>query len=75
MSFLTRATSICVGTHLEICEFLHFSRASDAKAMAKDVNKTLLAIFEEKGGLSVKEAEKFLDRLSTQGRFLQDVWS
>jgi sulfite reductase alpha subunit-like flavoprotein len=43
--------------------------------MAKDVSRTLLAIIEEQGGLSPKEAEKFLDRLSTQGRFLQDVWS
>jgi NADPH-ferrihemoprotein reductase len=47
----------------------------DAKAMAKDVSKILTQIIHEEGNMNLKEAEKFLDRLSTQGRFLQDVWS
>jgi len=47
----------------------------DASHMAKDVSRTLAQILHEEGNMSIKDAEKYLDRMSTQGRFLQDVWS
>jgi NADPH-ferrihemoprotein reductase len=47
----------------------------DAKYMAKDVENTIISIVQEKGNTSLKAAQDYVEELSTQGRFLKDVWS
>lgn len=43
-------------------ELGHIYICGDAKAMAKDVSKLLTQIIHEEGNMTLKEAEKFLDK-------------
>ena len=47
----------------------------DASRMAPDVRRTLAAIVSEKLGVSAKEAERFVNNLAEQNRYLVDVWA
>lgn len=46
----------------------------DAKHMAKDVENTLMGIFEEEGLMSPQEAKEYLKRLRAEKRYLRDVY-
>ena len=46
----------------------------DAKAMAKDVHKSLVEVFKKHGGLTGAGAEKALQNMHDQGRLQRDVW-
>lgn len=46
----------------------------DEKHMAADVQKTLIKIIEEEGGLSVEEATNYLANLQQQKRYQRDVY-
>lgn len=46
----------------------------DAARMAKDVDKALLEIIAEQGGLSAEEAEEYLDGLREDKRYQRDVY-
>ena len=47
----------------------------DASRMAPDVRRTFAAIYCEKTGASVAEAEEWLNELTAQNRYLVDVWA
>eukprot|EP00656_Telonema_subtile_P012811 TRINITY_DN16475_c0_g1_i4.p1 TRINITY_DN16475_c0_g1~~TRINITY_DN16475_c0_g1_i4.p1 ORF type:complete len:192 (+),score=22.27 TRINITY_DN16475_c0_g1_i4:35-610(+) len=47
----------------------------DAKYMAKDVEATLLDIFQKQGGMSADKANDFIAKLEKNGKYLKDVWS
>jgi cytochrome P450/NADPH-cytochrome P450 reductase len=47
----------------------------DASRMAPDVGRTFAAIYSEKTGASGLEAERWLDEMTAQNRYLVDVWS
>jgi cytochrome P450/NADPH-cytochrome P450 reductase len=47
----------------------------DASRMAPDVRRTFAAIYCEKTGASVAEAEQWLNDLTAQNRYLVDVWA
>jgi sulfite reductase (NADPH) flavoprotein alpha-component len=46
----------------------------DMKQMARDVQKTLLQIFETEGGMSEEKAQEFLKKLKKEKRFQTDVY-
>jgi sulfite reductase (NADPH) flavoprotein alpha-component len=46
----------------------------DAKQMAKDVNNTLLSIFQKEGSLSLEESKELLHLMRKQKRFQVDVY-
>lgn len=52
----------------------HFYLCGDMKHMAKDVHKTLLEIIQTQGGISEKQAEKYLKNLKKEKRFQTDVY-
>ena len=54
------------GAHIYVC--------GDATRMAKDVQDALLAIFEEQGQLSSKQASEFLKQLRRDKRYQRDVY-
>ena len=54
------------GAHLYVC--------GDAQHMAKDVENTLLQIFQHHGGKSEAEAKIYLKALRTEKRYLRDVY-
>ena len=47
----------------------------DAKYMAKDVEATLLDIFQKQGGMTADKANDFIAKLEKNGKYLKDVWS
>ena len=47
----------------------------DASRMAPDVQRTFAAIYTEKTGKSVREAEAWLNELTAQNRYRLDVWA
>jgi sulfite reductase (NADPH) flavoprotein alpha-component len=55
-------------------EDAHFYVCGDAKRMAKDVEKAVLAVASAHGGLSEAEAQKFLADLKAGGRYQADVY-
>ncbi len=46
----------------------------DASKMAPDVRRTFAAIYQEKTGASSQEAEQWLNTLTSERRYLVDVW-
>lgn len=52
----------------------HFYVCGDAKRMAKDVERALVDIAAEHGGLSTDAAVGFVNDLKKQGRYQQDVY-
>ncbi|BFZ04391.1 hypothetical protein BsWGS_07430 [Bradybaena similaris] len=53
--------------HLYIC--------GDAKNMARDVHAMLVKILTTKGDMSTAEAEDYIKKLQSKGRYSADVWS
>ncbi|HEY0321554.1 MAG TPA: cytochrome P450 [Pyrinomonadaceae bacterium] len=47
----------------------------DASRMAPDVGRTVAAVYSEKTGASGAAAERWLNEMTTQNRYLVDVWS
>jgi cytochrome P450/NADPH-cytochrome P450 reductase len=47
----------------------------DASRMAPDVRRTFAAVYSEKTGASEASAERWLDALTAQNRYLVDVWA
>jgi cytochrome P450 / NADPH-cytochrome P450 reductase len=47
----------------------------DASRMAPDVRRTFAAIVSEKINVNAKEAERFVNNLAEQNRYLADVWA
>jgi cytochrome P450/NADPH-cytochrome P450 reductase len=47
----------------------------DAARMAPDVRRTVAAVYREKTGASEAEAERWLNDLTAQNRYLVDVWA
>ncbi len=47
----------------------------DASRMAPDVGRTFAAVYREKTGASTAAAEAWLNEMTTQSRYLVDVWS
>jgi len=43
--------------------------------MGADVSETLRSIVAEAGGMSTDEAKAYLDKMSSEGRFVQELWS
>lgn len=52
----------------------HFYLCGEMKHMAEDVNKTLLEIIQNEGGISEEQAEKYLKKLKREKRFQKDVY-
>ena len=46
----------------------------DAKAMARDVNKALIALVQAGRGCSGTQAEAYVKELTDTGRYQRDVW-
>ncbi len=42
--------------------------------MARDVRRTFASIYQEKTGASMQEAEQWLNTLTSEKRYLVDVW-
>ncbi len=57
-----------------IAEGAYFYLCGDATHMAKDVEQTLLQLFQEQGNLSAEEAKSFLKNLKQTKRYLTDVY-
>ena len=55
-------------------EGAHFYLCGDMKKMAKDVNKTLLEIIKNQGGITTEKAEEYVKKLKREKRFQQDVY-
>eukprot|EP00118_Oscarella_pearsei_P026195 m.309582 g.309582 ORF g.309582 m.309582 type:complete len:671 (+) comp47001_c0_seq1:375-2387(+) len=55
------------GGHLYIC--------GDARNMAKDVHNVLVEVVEECGQMNHQNAEDYIKKLQTTGRYSADVWS
>lgn len=55
-------------------EGAYFYLCGDMKYMAKDVNKTLLQIIQEQGGLSEAKANEYVKKLKREKRFQSDVY-
>jgi cytochrome P450/NADPH-cytochrome P450 reductase len=47
----------------------------DASRMAPDVRRTFAAVYSEKSGASEASAERWLDEMMAQNRYLVDVWA
>lgn len=48
---------------------------SDARNMAHDVQKTLITIVNEFGNMTLEQAEDYVKKLHSKGRYSADVWS
>ena len=55
-------------------EGAYFYLCGDMKYMAKDVNKTLLLIIQEQGGVSEDKAKEYVKKLKREKRFQSDVY-
>jgi NADPH-ferrihemoprotein reductase len=53
----------------------HIYICGDAKNMTKDVHAMLVKILNTKGQMSVPEAEDYIKKLQSKGRYSTDVWS
>ncbi len=54
------------GAHVYVC--------GDAKHMAKDVHRALVALVAAQGGLAGTQAEAYVKELTDTGRYQRDVW-
>jgi len=63
-----------VGRHDQLARAGHRPR-SDAKNMARDVNKALVEVVRQCGGKSEEEATAYVKDLRAAGRYMEDVWS
>ncbi|TNH02212.1 assimilatory sulfite reductase (NADPH) flavoprotein subunit [Testudinibacter sp. TR-2022] len=54
------------GAHIYVC--------GDASRMAKDVEQALLEVIAEQGGLSIEDADEYLDQLRQNKRYQRDVY-
>ncbi|MBV1905842.1 MAG: assimilatory sulfite reductase (NADPH) flavoprotein subunit [Pseudomonadales bacterium] len=54
------------GAHIYVC--------GDAEYMAEDVNAALLAVLQNKGGLSEERSAEYLSELKSSGRYQRDVY-
>ena len=52
----------------------YFYLCGDMKHMAKDVNKTLLQIIKEQGGISEAKAVEYVKKLKREKRFQSDIY-
>ena len=52
----------------------YFYVCGDAKRMAKDVNATLRQIVQEQSGLSIEEANQYVEKLKSDKRYRRDVY-
>ena len=57
---------VSCGGHLYVC--------GDAKAMAKDVHKATVELLQRHGRMTAPQAEAYMARMHTEGRYLRDVW-
>lgn len=52
----------------------HFYVCGDAKHMAHDVNNALEKIAESEGKLDVEGSKKWVKKLRSSGKYLEDIW-
>ncbi len=52
----------------------YFFVCGDASQMANDVNQALVDIVAEQGGMSVQDAERYVDQLKNDQRYVRDVY-
>jgi sulfite reductase (NADPH) flavoprotein alpha-component len=55
-------------------EGAYFYVCGDAKRMAKDVDAALRQIVQQQGGLSVEEANAYVEKLKSDKRYRRDVY-
>jgi sulfite reductase (NADPH) flavoprotein alpha-component len=55
-------------------EGAYFYLCGDMKNMAKDVNKTLLQIIQNEGGISEEKAHEYIKKLKKEKRFQTDIY-
>jgi sulfite reductase (NADPH) flavoprotein alpha-component len=55
-------------------EGAYFYLCGDMKNMAKDVNKALLQIIQNQGGISEDKAAEYIKKLKKEKRFQADVY-
>jgi sulfite reductase (NADPH) flavoprotein alpha-component len=55
-------------------EGAYFYLCGDMRNMAKDVNKTLLQIIQNEGGISAEKATEYVKKLKKEKRFQTDVY-
>jgi sulfite reductase (NADPH) flavoprotein alpha-component len=55
-------------------EGAYFYLCGDMRNMAKDVNKTLLQIIQNEGGISEEKANEYVKKLKREKRFQSDVY-
>ena len=48
---------------------------SDARHMAPDVQRTIREVIIEEGGKTQSEAEDYIKKMQSKGRYACDVWS
>ena len=53
----------------------HFYVCGDARTMARDVHKIVMTMLQEKGKMTLAEAEKYFKKMESQRRYCTDVWS
>lgn len=55
------------GAYIYVC--------GDAKNMARDVQQTFISFAEKYGGKSIEQAQDYVKKLRSTGRYQEDVWS
>ena len=64
----TCASCCCLtSAHIFVC--------GDGAAMSKDVNAALLDILQSHGGKSLLQASAHLSRMTSEARYIRDIWS
>jgi len=63
----------------ELWKLLHAQHASfyvcGGTAMGRDIRETIVHVAEKVGGMTTKQAQDFLKKLQTEGRYIQELWS
>ena len=60
---------------LSVSTFCNVDIRRDARHMAKDVHDALEQVIHKHGNLSENEAEDFIKKLHSKGKYSVDVWS